>query len=115
MAQDKAKSVIITFKPKDQRPDRDKDKVAVVQSVLKEEKKFFNAADMSRGQAVPSGMPESMIGYDVNQYEGQPSVTAETSRLGSPRSGLPRRGAAPGERRSRSSWWTPVSTAAIPT
>ena len=78
MAQEKKKAVIVTFKPKDQRPDRDKDKLAVVEAagVTSRDVCFFNADDMSRGVAVPSGMPEEMVGYDVNQYDA-PLVMAQ--------------------------------------
>lgn len=71
MAQEQKKAVIVTFKPKEQRPERTKDKLAVVEAagVTSQEVHFFNADDMSRGVAVPSGMPAEMIGYDVNQYD----------------------------------------------
>ena len=69
MAQDEARSVIITFKPKDQRPDKSKDKIDVVQSVISSSVRFFSGDDMSRGVAVPSGLPEDEIGYDVNDYD----------------------------------------------
>ncbi len=76
MAQEKRKSVIITFKPKDQRPDKTKDKLEVVSAEIKSQVNFFDADSMSRGTAIPSGMPTEMIGYDVNQYEA-PIVMAQ--------------------------------------
>ena len=79
MAKDNSRSVIVTFKPKDQRPDKDKDKLEIVESVVKEKKKYVNAEDMSRGQAVPSGMPESLMAYDVNHYEA-PLVMATLTK-----------------------------------
>jgi subtilisin len=69
MAQDKKRAVIVTFKPKDKRPDKKKDKVDIVRAEITPEMTFFTADDFSRGVPVPSGMPEEMIGYDVNRYE----------------------------------------------
>jgi len=69
MAKEEKKRVIITFKPKDKRPDKQEDKIDIVKNAVNSEVNFFNADDMSRGQAVPSGMPKEKIGYDVNQYE----------------------------------------------
>ena len=63
------KSVIVTFKPKDKRPDKRKDKVEVVKSVIKSSVNFFSADEMSRGVVVPSSMPQEEIGYDINNYE----------------------------------------------
>ena len=50
------KSVIVTFKPKDKRPDKRKEKVEVVKSVIKSSVNFFSADEMSRGVVVPSSM-----------------------------------------------------------
>jgi subtilisin len=69
MAEEKKRTVIVTFKPKDKRPDKKKDKVDVVREEIKTEVRFFTVDDFSRGVAVPSGMPEEVIGYDVNRYE----------------------------------------------
>ncbi len=69
MAEEKKRTVIVTFKPKDKRPDKEKDKIDVVREEIKTEVRFFTVDDFSRGVAVPSGMPEEMIGYDVNRYE----------------------------------------------
>ncbi|MCP4989424.1 MAG: S8 family peptidase [Colwellia sp.] len=69
MANVEKKSVIVTFKSKEQRPDKSKDKLDVVNATITSKVNFFNADDMSRGVTVPSGMPLEMIGYDVNQYE----------------------------------------------
>lgn len=63
------KSVIVTFKPKDKRPDKTVDKVEVVKSVIKSSVSFFSADEMSRGVVVPSSMPREEIGYDINTYE----------------------------------------------
>lgn len=66
MAQAKRRSVIITFKPKKQRPDKGKDKLEVVSAALAIKPTFFNARTLARGAA--AGLPEDMIGYDCNQY-----------------------------------------------
>ncbi len=91
MADGSRRRFIITFKPKDQRPDGDRDKAAIVRSVLADDMAdrmtFFTADDMSRGLAAPSGMPSDMVAYDVNRYSA-PIVMArlteaEVSSLGS--------------------------------
>jgi subtilisin len=71
------RSVIVTFKPKDQRPDRTTDKVDIVRSVLTQgvQPHFLNATTLSLGAARPPLEPH-LVGYDVNQYE-VPIVTAQ--------------------------------------
>ncbi len=69
MAQATRRTVIVTFKPKDQRPDKERDKQDIAKAAITTSVNFFTADDMARGQAVPSGMPAEMIGYDVNLYE----------------------------------------------
>ncbi|MDH5739665.1 MAG: S8 family peptidase [Nitrospira sp.] len=76
MAANDRKTVLVTFKPKEQRPEKDKDKLAVMESCISSRVEFFNAERMSRGVAVPSGMPKEMIGYDVNEYDA-PIVMAQ--------------------------------------
>jgi subtilisin len=76
MAEKEKKSVIVTFKPKDERPEKKKDKVEIVRSMAASDVNFFTADDFSRGVPIPSGMPEEMIGYDVNRYEA-PIVMAQ--------------------------------------
>ena len=76
MPDSKKKSVIVTFKPKDKRPQKKKDKTEIVKSAISSKVSFFSAEDLSRGVTVPSGMPEEMIGYDVNLYEA-PIVMAQ--------------------------------------
>lgn len=65
----KRQTVIVTFKPKDKRPKKDKDKLEIVQAAIKSEVRFFNAEDLSRDVGVPSGLASEQIGYDVNLYE----------------------------------------------
>ena len=76
---DERKSVIITFKPKDKRTNKSKDKVEIVSDEIDSQVAFFSAEDFSKGRAVPSGMPEEMIGYDVNEYEA-PIVMASLTQ-----------------------------------
>ena len=70
------KSVIITFKPKDQRSDRQSDKVQIVRNALTKGTRvqFFDAATFvgTAGRPVPE---DQLIGYDVNRYEA-PIVSA---------------------------------------
>lgn len=77
MAEATRKSVIVTFKPKDQRPDRTRDKVDILRTAItsQENVTFFNAVTLPRGGALPAGLPRERIGYDVNQYEA-PMVAA---------------------------------------
>jgi hypothetical protein len=49
-------------------PTNRKISLEVVSCIMTSTGHFFNASDMARGTAVPSGMPMEMIGYDVNQY-----------------------------------------------
>ena len=71
------RSVIITFKRKDQRPDRTTDKVDIVRSTLTPgvQPHFLNAMTLLLGAAQPPLDPQ-LVGYDVNQYE-VPIVTAQ--------------------------------------
>lgn len=75
MAKNTPKSVIITFKPKDKRPDKAKDKLEIVKAAIKSKPHFVDAGTMVRGAGLPASLPAEMIGYDVNQYEA-PIVTA---------------------------------------
>jgi subtilisin len=71
------RSVIITFKRKDQRPDRTTDKVDIVRSALTQgvQPRFLDATTLPLGAARPPLEPQ-LVGYDVNQYEA-PIVTAQ--------------------------------------
>jgi subtilisin len=70
MAQEARRSVIITFKPKDQRSDRATDKLDIVRGAITSEVSYFlDAQTMPRGFALPPALPAEMIGYDVNEYE----------------------------------------------
>src|SRR5215468_9126649 len=69
-------SIIITFKPKDQRADKQTDKVDIVRSVLAKgvRPRFLDATTLGIGGGGPMG-EAPLVGYDVNQYEA-PIVNA---------------------------------------
>jgi subtilisin len=70
------RSVIITFKPKDQRAEPRKDKVDIVREAITSEVHFVNAAEVSSFGVGPlSGVDRDLVGFDVNSYEA-PIVTA---------------------------------------
>jgi subtilisin len=67
MAGDDTKSVIVTFKRKDKRPDKKKDKIEVVRAAIGRSVIFLDT-----GAVTPSalrGLAPAEIGYDVNEYE----------------------------------------------
>jgi subtilisin len=70
------RSVIVTFKPKDKRPDGDRDKLEVLSEVITSEVNFLNAGAVERGGAI--GLAPEATGYDVNEYEA-PIVTLSLS------------------------------------
>jgi subtilisin len=80
MTEEKKKTVIITFKPKEKRVEKEKDKVEIIRSAIASEVNFFTADDFARGLPGPSEMPEDMIGYDVNQYEAPIVVASLTEK-----------------------------------
>jgi subtilisin len=71
------KSVIITFKPKDQRPDRQIDKLEIIRRALTKGTRahFFDAATLEKRVCRPS-LEEQVVGYDVDRYEA-PIVSAQ--------------------------------------
>ena len=54
MARATRKSVIVTFKPKDKRPDKAKDKLEIVKAAIKSKPNFVDAGMMARGASVLS-------------------------------------------------------------
>lgn len=63
------RTVIITFKPKDERS-TDVDKQEIVRQTITSEVSFFTAQDFSRGPSpVPSAQDMAALGYDVNRFE----------------------------------------------
>jgi subtilisin len=67
--------VIVTFKPKDERPDKDRDKLAILTEVTESAVEVFDANRLALGAAIPPAVPAENLAYDVNQYEA-PIVTA---------------------------------------
>jgi subtilisin len=66
------RSVIVTFKPKDERPEADRDKLEVLSEVVTSEVTFLSAGAVERGGAI--GLAPETTGYDVDEYEA-PVVT----------------------------------------
>ena len=73
---DERRSVIVTFKPKDKRPDGDKDKLEVLSEVITSEVNILNAGAVERGGAI--GIAPETTAYDVDEYEA-PIVTLSLS------------------------------------
>ena len=70
------RSMIITFKPKDRRPDAGTDKLEIVTAAMTSEVNFLDAETMmSAGEAIPTGSRPDTIGFDINEYEA-PIVVA---------------------------------------
>ena len=64
------RSVIVTFKPKDKRTDKQKDKLQIVQEAISSEVHFMNAAEISFDRIGPiAGLAHEVVGYDINLYE----------------------------------------------
>ena len=65
-------SVIITFKPKDKRTDKQRDKVQIVQDTVSSEVRFFDSSELGSsgfGGFSSPGVSQESIGYDINLYE----------------------------------------------
>jgi subtilisin len=74
MAEATRNSVIITFKPKDKRADKKKDKVDIVTSEVSSKVTVFESHKMVALSVPRSIAPEEVV-FDINQYEA-PIVTA---------------------------------------
>ena len=61
------KSVIVTFKRKDKRADKKKDKIEVVRAVIERSVTFLDTSAVT--PSALRGLDPAEIGYDVNQYE----------------------------------------------
>lgn len=74
------KSVIVTFKPKDQRPDTKIDKLDIIRETLAKGTRahFFDADSLTLASGRPN-IDAQVIGYDVNEYEA-PVVSAELTQ-----------------------------------
>ncbi len=80
------RSVIITFKPKDKRPDSGTDKLEIVRNIVETEIEFLDTRLMARrGDIMPAGLPAEAVGFDVNEYAAPIVVAsltdAEISKL----------------------------------
>ncbi len=74
------RSVIITFKPKDKRPDGTIDKLDIVRESCEADVRFFDAMTAAAAeQAAPMGLPEELVGFDVNEYAA-PIVVASLTQ-----------------------------------
>jgi subtilisin len=69
------RSVIVTFKPKEDRPDGERDKLEVLEEATSSEVTVLSANRLALGGAIPPGVPAERLGYDVDEYEA-PIVTA---------------------------------------
>ncbi len=74
------KSVLVTFKPKDERPDRQVDKLEIVRKALTKGTRadFFDATAPATGVG-QRPLEDHVVGYDVNRYEA-PIVSAQLTR-----------------------------------
>jgi subtilisin len=70
------RSVIVTFKPKDERPDGEKDKLELLSEVITSEVNFLDAGAVERGATI--GVAPETTAYDVDEYEA-PIVTVSLS------------------------------------
>lgn len=73
------RSMIVTFKRKDQRSDKQRDKVEILQEAISSKLNFFDAAELFGKGPAPAQDPAA-IGIDVNLYEA-PIVTASLTDL----------------------------------
>lgn len=70
------RSMIITFRPKDKRPDAGADKLEIVAGAVATDINFLDAETMIvSGVAIPAGARPDTIGFDINEYEA-PIVVA---------------------------------------
>ena len=76
MAGNDTKSIIVTFKRKDKRADKKKDKVEIVRAAIDRSMTFFDTSAVT--PAALRGLDPVEIGYDVNQYEA-PIVTLQVT------------------------------------
>ena len=75
MPETAAKSVIVTFKRKDKRSDKKKDKVALLTAAIERDIDVFNMTTLATGAQLPRGLAPDSIGFDINRYE-TPIITA---------------------------------------
>jgi subtilisin len=74
------RSVIITFKPKEERPDAGTDKLDIVTEALETNVNFFDSESMMTSRdALPGGERPELLGFDINQYEAPIVVASLTN------------------------------------
>jgi subtilisin len=76
MAGNGTKSIIVTFKRKDKRADKKKDKIEIVRAAIDRSMTFFDTSAVT--PAALRALDPVEIGYDVNQYEA-PIVTLQVT------------------------------------
>ena len=80
MADAQKKTYLVTFKPKDVRPDRERDKLEIFRERAPSTKIFLNARALARGYVAPPEVMNDEIGYDVDRYEAQRLGLPERAR-----------------------------------
>jgi subtilisin len=78
MADEGTRSMIVTFKPKDKRSDKKKDKTEIVQAAVARPLAFVCSAALPKNGAMPQAVEPAAIALDVNFYEA-PIVAARMS------------------------------------
>src|SRR5688572_6282340 len=74
------RSMIITFKQKERRPDAHLDKLDIVRQACAAPLNFFDAMTAPPvEQAIPMGLPGELVGFDVNEYDA-PIVVASLTQ-----------------------------------
>jgi subtilisin len=73
---DGTKSIIVTFKPKDKRADKKKDKTEIVRAAIERSVSLFDARSVT--PEALRGLDPAEIGYDINEYEA-PIVTLQVT------------------------------------
>src|SRR5262245_61418949 len=76
MAADGTKSVIVTFKRKDKRADKKKDKTEIIRAGIERSVTLFGARSVT--PEALRGLDPAEIGYDINEYEA-PIVTLQVT------------------------------------
>lgn len=78
MPEPASRSMIVTFKAKDKRPEKRKDKTEILGSVLSRALHVVRAAAVTGGAAMPRAVDPDLVAFDVDMYEA-PIVTARMS------------------------------------
>jgi subtilisin len=78
MANLETRNVIVTFKRKDKRSDKKKDKTELLMAALDRDVQLFNMTAMAPTERLPRSIIEEKVGFDINRYEA-PIVTLAVS------------------------------------